>query len=174
MSNNGARSAGPNAAIEIPKLLTSCIGRIECEFFRQLNEIVEPLVRAGIGSPGPWPTGAVIVETTGRKTGRTLNVPLLATIVGDVVLVSTVRGRLQWLRNVAATPHVWYWMHGAAREATATLLAPELAAAPPTSPFADRLITALMSFAQCFGIGFALLMPVSSRSRETVTSRSRE
>jgi hypothetical protein len=130
--------------------------------------IVEPLVRAGVGSPGPWPGGAVVVETTGRKSGRKFNVPLLATLIGDLVLASTVRGRSQWLRNIAHTPHVRYWMHGRAREATALVVAPGLMAARPetTSPLAEWLAQTLGPLTQCFGVAFALLIPVTTTSGE--------
>lgn len=142
--------------------------RLEACVFRQLNHIVEPLVRAGVGSPGPWPAGAVVIETTGRTSGRKLNVPLLATLIGDLVLVSTVSRRSQWLRNIVHTPHVRYWMHGRAREATALVVAPGLTAARPeaTSPLAERLAAMLAPLAQCFGIAFALLIPAISTSRD--------
>lgn len=82
---------------------------LEIDFFRCINSVVEPLVRIGFGSPRLWPTGLIVVETQGRKSGRTLNVPLLATRLGALVLVSTVRSRRsQWVKNLAAHPHVRY------------------------------------------------------------------
>lgn len=68
-------------------------------FFRGLNQLVEPLVRAGIGSPGIFPTGAVI-----------LSIPLLGTLLDDLAVVSTVRSGSQWIRNVAEHPQVRYWV----------------------------------------------------------------
>jgi len=142
--------------------------QVDTWLFRQLNLMVEPIVRSGVGSPGPWPTGAVVVETTGRTTGRTLNVPLLATLIGDVVVVSTVRSRSQWLRNMAVTPRVRYWMHGRPREATAFVVAPGLTASTSraTSPFTEWLIATLTPLAYWFGIAFALLVPVPSTPQE--------
>jgi hypothetical protein len=141
---------------------------LEACVYRQLNHVVEPLVRAGVGSPGPWPTGAVVVETTGRTSGRRFNVPLLATLIGDLVLVSTVRSRSQWLRNIAHTPHVRYWVHGRAREASALVVAPGLTAArlQTTSPLAESLVAMLVPLAQWFGVAFALLIPTTPTSRD--------
>jgi hypothetical protein len=52
--------------------------RIEADFFRALNALVEPAVHAGCGSPGLLPTGLIVLETTGAKSGQPRRVPLLA------------------------------------------------------------------------------------------------
>ena len=41
--------------------------RLQADFFRGLNQFVEPLVRAGLGAPVLFPAGAIVVETLGRK-----------------------------------------------------------------------------------------------------------
>ena len=52
---------------------------LEAEFFRTLNAFVEPAVRMGFGSPWIVPVGAVVLETTGRRSGRSYRTPVLAT-----------------------------------------------------------------------------------------------
>ena len=90
-------------------------------FFRSLNRVVKPLVKAGVGSPLPLGLGAVVMEATGRVSGELREVPLLGLRLGDTVVVSTVRGRSQWLKNVAANDQtaVWYW--GRKHTTTATV-----------------------------------------------------
>jgi deazaflavin-dependent oxidoreductase (nitroreductase family) len=148
-------------------MFCGALERIESEFFRTLNSAVEPLVRAGVGSPGPWPSGLIVVETHGRKTGRPISLPLLATLVGDLVLVSTVRGRSQWVRNVAARPAVRYWMHGRAHEATAVVVGPGLdqGGADGLSLLARSLVSSVMPLAQAFGMAFAILSPAPRAGR---------
>src|SRR5436305_13220979 len=97
--------------------------RLESESYRGLNRLVEPFVRAGIGSPLLWPTGAIVLETTGRRTGRTYKIPLLVTRIGDLLLASTVRRRSQWLKNLTANPDTRYWMGGRSHEAIAYVIA---------------------------------------------------
>ncbi len=139
---------------------------LEAEFFRNLNQVVEPLVRAGFGSPAFWPTAAIVLEATGRKTGQTLRVPLLATRWGEFVIVSTVRRRSHWLRNLAANAEVGYWLGGERHEATAFVIAAD----PASSPSANETLAALPPRAAClarwlqqqsqwFGIRFAILSP---------------
>jgi len=134
---------------------------MQTDLFRTLNQFVEPLVRAGVGSPGPWPTGVIVLETRGRKSGRTLSVPLLATLIGDLVLVGTLRRPSQWVSNIAHTPHVRYWMNGRAREATALVVAPGVERPATMSPVVDCLVAGLAPFGHWFGITFAILGPLA-------------
>ncbi len=87
--------------------------------FRTLNSVVRPLVKAGLGSPPPIGPGAVVLETTGRRSGLTREVPLLAVRVGDTIAVSTVRGDSQWLRNLEASPDAGAWRCGRRDSVTA-------------------------------------------------------
>ena len=80
--------------------------------FDALNGIVRPLVRRGVGAPRALGLGAVIVETTGRRSGRPRRVPLLAARAGDTVVVSTIRGGSHWVRNAEETPRVKVWLDG--------------------------------------------------------------
>jgi hypothetical protein len=132
-----------------------------CDLFSSLNRVVEPLVRAGVGSPGLWPVGAIVLETTGRVTGRPVSVPLLAALVGDLVLVSTVRPGSQWLRNVAANPDVRYWLLGRRRAASATVVGQEFGdPAPADAPARVRwLAAALRPWADATPASFAVLGP---------------
>jgi hypothetical protein len=137
------------------------VERLDACVFGQLNRVVTPLVRSGVGSPGPWPTGAVVVETTGRTSGRPIDVPLLATLVGDLVVVSTVRRGSQWVQNLIHTPQVRYWMHGRPRAARALVIGQGIADTAPadTPPLARWLAAVLAPGAQWLGIAFAILIP---------------
>ncbi len=87
--------------------------------FRLLNSIVEPAVKAGIANPLPVGSGAILLETTGRTSGKKRRVPLLASRVCGKLAVSTVRNDSQWLKNIEADPEVTVWLQGKPREATA-------------------------------------------------------
>ncbi|MCP3934750.1 MAG: nitroreductase family deazaflavin-dependent oxidoreductase, partial [Actinomycetia bacterium] len=77
--------------------------------------------RLGLGSPLPVGVGAVILETTGRKSGQPRSVPLLAARLGDHVVVSTLRGRSQWAKNLDVEPDAHVWLHGNRRPVSASL-----------------------------------------------------
>lgn len=88
------------------------------EGFAALNRVVKPVVKAGLFSPLPIGAGLVVLETTGRKTGRKREVPLVAVRFGDRVNVSTVRSRSLWAKNIEADENVSVWVGGRKREAT--------------------------------------------------------
>jgi deazaflavin-dependent oxidoreductase (nitroreductase family) len=100
--------------------VTSRLAPIERQFFRTVNSVVEPMVRAGLGSPRIVPGGLIVLETRGRKSGRIVRTPLAATRFANHVVVGTFRGkRSQWVLNAAAEPKVRFWLGGCPREARA-------------------------------------------------------
>lgn len=135
--------------------------QVEAEFFRSLNQFVEPLVRLGWGSPMPWTSGAIVLETIGRKSGRALSVPLVATLIGDLILVSTVRKNSQWVKNLAANTEVKYWIYGQERQAKAFVFASDVDKPPMDEmpKFAACLANAILPQSQLFGVSFAILVP---------------
>lgn len=141
----------------------STIAAFEAEVFRFVNGVVEPAVRAGFASPGIAPTGLIVLEHMGRKSGRTYRVPLVGTLVEDHVLVGTVRGyRSEWLHNLSARPEVGYWLGGRLREARAlTFIDGELAPALEGLPAAVRCVAeAMLPAVGTLGWAFAILAPV--------------
>jgi deazaflavin-dependent oxidoreductase (nitroreductase family) len=132
---------------------------IETAFFRELNQFVEPLVRAGLGAPGLVPAGAIVIETLGRKTGLRSSVPLMAAVVGDLVVVSTVRRRSNWLKNLAAHPEVRYWLGGREQQATAFTIGIDVETPDELPLRVSCLASALKQHSILFGTGFAILMP---------------
>ena len=138
---------------------------MEAGFFRTLNLLVEPAVRAGCGFPAFGLTGLIALETKGRRTGLPHSIPVLATLVGDYVLIGTVRGnRSQWIENVRANPDVRYWLRGRLREATTLVFTPD--ESPPETqslpPLVRSIATSLHSTVSGLGVAFAILVPTQS------------
>lgn len=90
--------------------------------FRVVNQTVLPTVKAGVASPPPGlGQGIVVLETTGRTSGRAREVPLAAVRVGDRIMVTTVRQNSQWLKNLEASPDATVWTCGRAERVIATV-----------------------------------------------------
>jgi len=136
-------------------------GSIEREFFRTLNRVVEPLVRAGVGSPRIVPGGFIVLETRGRKSGRKVRTPLAATRLGGYVLVATVRGkRSQWVLNLAADPKARFWVGGRVREARAFVIHEGKRFRVPASlPRPLQLVVEILAPYRKAGWAFAVLSP---------------
>jgi deazaflavin-dependent oxidoreductase (nitroreductase family) len=139
----------------------------EVVFFRTLNRVVEPMVRVGLGSPRIAPTGFIVLETRGRKTGSLRRSPLAATRFGRHVLVGTFRGdRSQWLRNLAAQPRIRYWLAGRPRDARAFVMHEgKRFRVPKSLPLPlQKLVRFLAPYTKT-GWAFAVLSPLSSGAR---------
>jgi deazaflavin-dependent oxidoreductase (nitroreductase family) len=139
---------------------------LEVEFFRMLNRIVEPAVRRGLGSPRLAPSGFIVLETVGRKSGELRRSPLAATRIGRHMIVATFRGdRSQWVRNLAAQPRTRYWTRGAPHDANAFVVR-EGARMPPSLPAPlQRVVRFLVPYTRA-GWAFAVLSPRASERRK--------
>ena len=135
---------------------------IEREFFRTLNRAVEPWIAAGLGSPGLFPAGIVLLETKGRRTGIVRRTPLLACLVEGHLIVSTVRGeRSQWWRNLAAAPETRAWILGTPRRFMATVHPAPVDHAP--TPAYPPVVTSLVALLLPWTLGdlrLAVLAPI--------------
>lgn len=135
---------------------------LEATFFRTLNGLIEPAVRAGWGSPCISPSGLIVLETTGRRTGHVYRTPVIATLFGGRIFVSTIRGQhSQWLQNLAATPALRYWLAGRPHDADAIVFTangtrPHRAALPS---LLSPLVPLLELFVNGLGFGVAVLTP---------------
>jgi deazaflavin-dependent oxidoreductase (nitroreductase family) len=135
---------------------------VETQFFRLLNQLIEPRVRAGWASPRFVPGGLIVLETTGRRTGRRMRVPLAAIRVDGHIVVSTFRGgRSQWVKNAAADPHVRYWLRGSPRKARAHVITRQRGLSSRTKlPSAVRWLVRSMVPYTYAGWAFAVLAPM--------------
>jgi deazaflavin-dependent oxidoreductase (nitroreductase family) len=89
------------------------------DVFSCVNALVEPAVRRGWLAPAAAGAGLVSLETTGRRSGRPVQRPVLAVRVGDRVAVATVRRRSDWVANLLADPSPTVTVRGARRAAEA-------------------------------------------------------
>jgi deazaflavin-dependent oxidoreductase (nitroreductase family) len=111
------------------------VATVERLAFSTLNAFVEPLVRAGVGGPLLLPFGAIVLETTGRKSGELRRTPLLASVAGQALVVATFRAdRSNWMKNLKVNPRAAWWASGNRASGTASIFAgdawPEASAIP--------------------------------------------
>ncbi len=136
--------------------MTTTARELEAEFFRNLNAVVEPWVRAGVGSPGLTPAGLVVLETIGRKSKTLRRTPLVGVLLEGRLVVSTVRGtRSQWVRNALEMPAVRYWLLGGEVPGVAQVFAEgvKIPAAESFSPLLSHLVAGPIAAAVAFGLG---------------------
>ena len=84
---------------------------------RLLNPFVKAAARAGLPLPG-----LVILETTGRKTGRPRRTPVGKALEGDTLWVLAEHRRGGYVRNIEANPRVRVRIGRAWRDGTARVL----------------------------------------------------
>ena len=137
-------------------MLCSRLQPIEKRFFSTLNRFLEPVIRAGVGSPGLSPIGAIILETTGRKSGRTYRTPVLASEFDNFLVISTVRARSQWVKNLAVAPQTRVWLRGQSQPVSAYVIGSEVDQAA-TSPTIEPVIKRLRLLSNLTGASFAIL-----------------
>jgi hypothetical protein len=139
--------------------------KLEREFFRMLNRIVEPAVRKGFGSPRFVPGGLIVLETTGFKSGVLRRTPLVATRLQGHVFISTFRGeRSFWIKNLLKQPRVTYYLAGKPREARAFVMMPGKRYRRPKSmpPAIGKICDLLAPYTRA-GWYFAVLQPVVTK-----------
>jgi len=126
-----------------------------------LNRVVEPVVRAGVGSPRMVPSGFIVLETVGRKTGKVRRSPLAATRFGEYVIVATFRGdRSLWVFNLAAQPRTKYWVGGKRRDARAFVMVEgKRFRVPKSLPIGMQKVVSFLAPYTKAGWAFAVLSP---------------
>ena len=143
------------------------LAQIEARAFSALNQIVAPVVQAGLLSPGLLPAGVIELETVGWRTGRPHRTPLLAAAIGEFLLVSTVRGRRShWVKNLLRNGDARYWSGPSTeglRPARATVFAPDEEQLDFNNlpPYLLPLAANLACLAPLSGCAFALLRPMT-------------
>ena len=136
-----------------------------------LNRVVEPAVRRGFGSPRLAPSGFIVLETVGRKSGELRRSPLAATRIGRHMIVATLRGeRSQWVRNLAAQPRTRYWTRGAAHDTDAFVVR-EGARVPASLPASLRRVVRFLVPYTRAGWAFAVLSPRKQSRRRRRRAR---
>ena len=136
-----------------------------------LNRVVEPIVRRGVGSPRLAPSGFIVLEHVGRKSGELRRSPLAATRIGRHMIVATFRGdRSQWVRNLVAQPRTRYWTRGRPHDAQALVLRDGAARIPGSLPAPLRRVARFLVPYTRAGWAFALLSP-RTRARAKKSAR---
>lgn len=106
----------PAPRVRVSEVGNMIFDSVERGLFKAVNAVVRPAVRRGFAAPCLSPFGLVLLEHTGRKSGRTYESPLVALRLGRRVLVSTVRDeRSEWVRNLESDESAHLWLNGRRR-----------------------------------------------------------
>ena len=146
---------------------SNAVTMLEAEYYRALNLIVEPVVRAGCGLTGIVPIGLIVLETQGWRTGRLRRTTVLASAIDDLLLVSTVRGRRShWVKNLSHNAEARYWSGDQPHPATAIVFAPDedIPNLQGLPALFSSLAAGFASPVKALGCAFALLAPLDSHS----------
>lgn len=138
---------------------------IQRSLFNTLNRRVIPLIKKGCATPRNGLSGLVLLETRGRVSGKSYEVPVAAAAVGDYILVGTVRSKSQWMKNLDASDRVDLWIGGERKQATVNgFLADKPSGLDVRSlPFVPaRLAACLHGVTRRVGASFAILEPEAS------------
>ena len=141
--------------------MANAMKKVEQQFFRRLNNLVEPLVRSGLGSLKWAPASLIVLESTGFKSGQSRRTPLSSVRLGQYRIVATARGKRSfWVRNLQKNPDVSYFVGGEALPAEAILVAPDFNNLDDweLSSLMSQLMAGLARFVKQ-GWAFAILVP---------------
>ena len=116
-------TADAQAVVQEPTSDASWLDALQRRAFGAINAVVLPGVQRGFGTPCLAPWGLVVLEHTGRRTGRTYEAPLLAVRLGRRVMVTTYRNaRSHWVRNLEDQPETHLWLNGRRKPYRALIL----------------------------------------------------
>lgn len=145
--------------------MTANFARFEQSVFRAINAVVEPAVRAGVGSPTLAPASLIVLETIGFKSGEQRRTPLWSLRFGRYRIVSTARGKRSfWVKNLLQQPRGGYYLGGRRRESDAIVIVdgvsdPHWATRTP----AVRTLATVLAKVAGNGWAFAILVPIKHR-----------
>lgn len=137
--------------------MLQAFAQVQSDFIRSVGKGLMPWIEMGFGNPLFWPTGAVVVEVADKATGRKYKLPLTATRMGNLLLLTAIRHDASWLQNLIATPDVRYWFAGQPRKAKAMIVTPDTEF--PTDERVKYLLQWLRQQSRLTGWSFAVLAP---------------
>jgi hypothetical protein len=145
-------------------MFTTPFQRFESDALRLLNAFTEPIARSPLGALPFSPVGLIIVETIGRTTGNRIDVQLAAMFIDDLVVVSTIRSRSDWVKNLSANSSVRYWLRGKEHYAQAFTIGRGIESPEGLPQKMTCLAAALRQHSELFGTAFAILAPGTTAS----------
>ena len=88
------------------------------ELLGEINQVAEPLIKLGLGSPVLFSPGVTVLEVAGRVSGQVRSTPLACWQWGNLLLIGTVRRNSQWIKNLIAAGDGAVWLLGQRLPAT--------------------------------------------------------